>query len=227
MARHRLPPSSERRHALTALAALAFGASIAGAPIPARAAAFDLPALMELLAGVRSGEATFVERREVALLDRTVVTSGRLSFEAPDTFVRETLKPSRDRLAVTGNTLTMSRGDRSRSVQLDATPEAAVVVEAIRGTLTGNRAALERLFTPTVAGTAERWTLELVPREARLRNQVASLRVSGAQAVVREVAVTLADGDRSVMTIEPTRATPAGARPDAGRLPAGPASAPP
>ena len=167
MRRHRLPASSERRHALTALAALAFGASIAGAPIPARAAAFDLPALMELLAGVRSGEATFVERREVALLDRTVVTSGRLSFEAPDTFVRETLKPSRDRLAVTGNTLTMSRGDRSRSVQLDATPEAAVVVEAIRGTLTGNRAALERLFAPTVGGTAERWTLELVPREAR------------------------------------------------------------
>jgi hypothetical protein len=46
---------------------------------------------MQLLATVRSGEATFVERREVALLDRTVVTSGRLSFEAPDTFVRETL----------------------------------------------------------------------------------------------------------------------------------------
>jgi outer membrane lipoprotein-sorting protein len=94
------------------------------------------------------------------------VTSGRLSFEAPDTFVRETLKPSRDRLAVTGNTLTMSRGDRSRTVQLDASPEAAVIVEAIRGTLTGNRAALERLFTPTVGGSAERWTLDLVPREA-------------------------------------------------------------
>jgi outer membrane lipoprotein-sorting protein len=51
----------------------------------------------------------------VTVLDRTVVTSGRLFFEAPDTFVRETLKPSRDRLAVTGNTLTMSRGDRSRT----------------------------------------------------------------------------------------------------------------
>jgi len=226
MARHRLPPSSERRRVLSALGALALGCS-AGAVVPARAAAFDLPALMQLLATVRSGEATFVERREVALLDRTVVTSGRLSFEAPDTFVRETLKPSRDRLAVTGNTLTMTRGDRSRTVQLDATPEAAVIVEAIRGTLTGNRTALERLFTPTVGGTAERWTLELVPREARLRNQVASLRVSGAQAVVREVAVTAADGDRSVMTIEPTRATSSGAQSDAGRMPARPASAPP
>jgi len=222
----RLPPPNERRRLLSALGAFALG-GLAGAARPAVAAGFDIAALMQLLATVRSGEATFVERREVAMLDRTIVTSGRLSFEAPDTFVRETLKPSRDRLAVTGNTLTMSRGERSRTVQLDATPEAAVIIEAIRGTLTGNRAALERLFTPTLGGTPERWTLDLVPREARLRNQVAALRVSGAQAVVREVAVLMADGDRSVMTIEPTRAAstaptrPDAARPDAAQSGAG------
>jgi len=222
MTRHRFPPPSERRRLLALLGALALGT-----PGLAAAAGFDLPALMQLLATVRSGEATFIEKREVAVLDRTVVTSGRLSFEAPDTFVRETLKPSRDRLAVTGNTLTMSRGERSRTMQLDATPEAAVIVEAIRGTLTGNRAALERLFTPTVGGSAERWTLELVPREARLRNQVAALRVSGAQAVVREVAVTMADGDRSLMTIEPSRGAASAAKADAARVPTRPASPPP
>ena len=200
---------------------------LVGSAASAAAGPFNLEQLTQLLASKRSGEATFVEKREVSVLDRTLMTSGRLSFEAPDTFVRETLKPSRDRLAVTGNTLTMSRGDRSRTVQLDASPEAAVIVEAIRGTLTGNRAALERLFTPTVGGSAERWTLDLVPREARLRNQVAALKVSGAQAVVREVAITMADGDRSVMTIEPMRTTPAGARTDAGHPSARPASAPP
>ena len=45
------------------------------------------------------------------MLERTLESSGRLSFEAPDTFVRETLKPRRDRVAVVGNTLTMSRGE--------------------------------------------------------------------------------------------------------------------
>ena len=55
-------------------------------------AAFDLTQLTQLLATKRSGEATFVEQREVSVLDRTVTTSGRLSFEAPDTFVRENLK---------------------------------------------------------------------------------------------------------------------------------------
>ena len=110
------------------------------------AAAFDLAQLTQLLASKRSGEATFVEKREVSVLDRTLMTSGRLSFEAPDTFVRENLKPQRERVAVVGNMVTMSRGDRSRTVALDSVPEASVIIEAIRGTLTGNRESLQKLF---------------------------------------------------------------------------------
>ena len=180
-------------------------------PLVAGAAGFDLDALTSLLGRVKSGEATFTESRRIETLDRTLVSSGRLSFRAPDVFVRETLKPRREMLAVDGNTLTMSIGDRSRTMQLDASPEASVIVEAIRGTLTGNRGALERLFEASVSGSAERWSLELVPRDMRLRGQVASVRISGRESLAREVQVLLADGDRSVMTIEPaagSRGTP-------------------
>ena len=183
------------------VAAAAFGAT----------AAFDLGALTTLLGRVKSGEATFVEQRRVEMLDRTLESSGRLSFRAPDSFVRETLKPRREKLAVSGNSVTMSIGERSRTMALDASPEASVIVEALRGTLTGNRETLERLFEATVSGSAERWSLELVPRDLRLRGQVASVRVSGREGVAHEVQVLLADGDRSTMTIEPvagTRAAP-------------------
>lgn len=174
---------------------------------PAQAGpAFDLAALTLLLGRVKAGDAAFTESRRIEMLDRTLASSGRLSFRAPDTFVRETLSPRREKLAVSGNTLTMSLGERSRTMQLDASPEAAVIVEAIRGTLTGNRESLERLFEATVSGSAEQWSLDLVPRDLRLRGQVASVRVSGSDAVVREVAVLLADGDKSVMTISPLAA---------------------
>ena len=167
------------------------------------AAGFDLTQLTTQLARVKSGEATFTEKRRVEMLDRTLESSGRLAFRAPDTFIRETLKPRREKLEVTGNVLTMSLGERSRTLQLDSAPEAAVIVEAVRGTLTGNRESLERLFDANVSGSAERWSLDLVPRDLRLRGQVASVRVSGRDATVREVQVLLADGDRSTMTIEP------------------------
>jgi len=202
-----MPPTDllriDRRAAVALLAALA---------LPARAqAAFDLALLMRMLAQVKAGEATFTETRSVAMLERTLQSSGRLSFEAPDSFVRETLKPRREKVAVVGNSVTMSVGNgtgtRSRTVPLDSVPEAAVIMEAIRGTLTGNRDALERHFTPAVSGTPQRWTLELRPREPRLRELVVAVRLTGEQALVREVTVAMADGDRSVMTIEPVTPT--------------------
>ena len=203
----RRPPRArrpERRRFLAAtIAALGLAATLAFAPRAALAEAFDLGALTTLLGRVQSGEASFVETRRIEMLDRTLQSSGRLSFKAPDSFVRETLKPRHEKLAVDGNTLTMSLGERSRTMQLDASPEAAVIVEAVRGTLTGNRATLERLFETTISGDARAWTLKLVPRDLRLRGQVSAVQVSGREAMAREVMVQLADGDRSVMTIEP------------------------
>ena len=209
MPRRRLlrAPCPERRRFLVAtVVALGLATPLALAPPDAQAQAFDLGALMALLGKAKSGEATFVETRRIEMLDRTLQSSGRLSFKAPDSFVRETLKPRHEMLAVEGNTLTMTLGDRSRTMQLDASPEAAVIVEAIRGTLTGNRATLERLFETTVSGDASGWMLKLVPRDLRLRGQVSAVEVSGREGVAHEVLVQLADGDRSVMTIEPVAA---------------------
>jgi outer membrane lipoprotein-sorting protein len=166
-------------------------------------ASFDLAQLSELLGRVKSGEASFVEQRQVQVLGRTLESSGRLSFRAPDVFSRETLSPRHEKLEVSGNVLTLSSGDRSRTMQLDSSPEAAVVVEAIRGTLTGNRNALERSFAASVAGSAASWTLDLVPRDPHLRELVASVHLVGRESFVREMQVRLADGDRTTMTIEP------------------------
>src|SRR4051812_5229466 len=143
-----LMTSPDRRRTLASLLTL-----IAAAALPSIATAqapLDLTQLMQLLAQVKAGEAAFTEKRAVAMLDRTLESSGKLSFEAPDTFVRETLKPRHERLAVVGNMVTMSQGQRTRTVPLDSVPEAAVIVEAIRGTLTGNREAIERNFNASV-----------------------------------------------------------------------------
>jgi outer membrane lipoprotein-sorting protein len=196
-----MDPERRRRLRQAVFVAAALVASMPGLSLAEPA--FDLARLTELLGRVKSGEASFVETRRVEMLGRTLESSGRLSFRAPDTFSRETLQPRREKLAVQGNVLTMSIGERSRTMQLDSSPEAAVIVEAIRGTLTGNRESLERVFTATVSGDADGWTLDLVPLDARLRGQVASVRLLGRESLVREVQVWLADGDRSTMTITP------------------------
>ncbi|WP_236589016.1 outer membrane lipoprotein carrier protein LolA [Ramlibacter aurantiacus] len=185
------------------LAALAGLALWPAAPLASRAAGFDLAALTRLLGRNESGEALFREERHVAQIDQLLHASGRLSFSAPDVFVRETLQPRRERMAVNGNRLTLTQGGRTRTMALDATPEALVMVEAIRGTLTGRRDVLEKHFEVRLSGDAALWQLELVPRDTQVRAQVPLLRLTGQQAQVRELRVSMANGDRSVMQIEP------------------------
>ena len=165
--------------------------------------AFDLDALMALLAQRKSGEARFTEERTVTGFDSPLRASGTLSFSAPDRFSRETLEPRRERLEVVGNQLRLERSGRVRTLALDAVPELAALVEGLRGTLTGNAALLRRHFEVRVGGQASLWTLTLSPLDAQLAVQVRQLQLAGAGADLRSVDLQLAGNERSLMLIEP------------------------
>ncbi|CAA2104784.1 LolA-related protein [Variovorax paradoxus] len=166
-------------------------------------AAFDLPELMGLLAKQKSGEARFTEQRFVHGLEGPLDASGTLSFDAPDKLVRRTLSPRIETMAVEGNTLTLSRGGRNRTLALDSMPELLGLVEAMRGTLTGDGATLQRYFKTTVTGSTAKWTLDLVPLDSRLAAQVRSMRISGRSSEVLGLEMEFVGGDRSSMNITP------------------------
>lgn len=199
-------------HALQRLVAPWLVATSLGAlALPAHA--LDLPELMTLLAQKRSGEARFTEQREVKGLDSALTSSGTLSFAAPDRFTRRTLTPRPETMVVEGNIVTLTRNGRTRSLALDASPEMEAIVESVRGTLTGNSVSLQQHFKLAVAGTSEQWTLELKPATPRLAAMLHSVRIGGRRSEVLTVEMRLADGDRSVMQIEPVVAAAPAARP--------------
>ncbi len=166
-------------------------------------AGFDLPALTTLLAQRKSAEARFTEERFVSGLDLPLRASGTLSFNAPDRFVRRTLEPRPETMSVEGNTVTLQRGGRSRSMAVDAIPELTALIEAVRGTLNGDAATLTHYFNTKVEGGPALWTLALTPRDSRLAQQVRELKITGQADVLRSVEIFLAGGDRSLMLIDP------------------------
>jgi outer membrane lipoprotein-sorting protein len=165
--------------------------------------AFDLPDLMALLAQQKKGEATFTEQRFVRGLEGPLEASGVLSFTPPDKLTRRTLTPRPETMSVDGNILTLSRGGRSRTLTLDSMPELLGMVEAMRGTLSGDTQSLQRYFRSTVTGSGDKWTLELAPIDSRLAAQVRTLRLSGRGGEVLGIEMEFIGGDRSVMTITP------------------------
>ena len=169
---------------------------------------FDLDALMAQLAQRKGGETRFTEERTVTGFDSPLRASGTLSFSAPDRFARMTLEPRRERMEVAGNQIRLERGNRVRQLTLDAVPELASLVEGLRGTLSGDAAALRRHFEVRLAGHAGLWTLTLVPSDAALLTQVRQLQIVGTGADLRTVELLMAGNQRSLMTIEPLVAGP-------------------
>jgi outer membrane lipoprotein-sorting protein len=169
-------------------------------------APWDIERLMQALARVQVGRADFVETKTIAMLDKPVVSSGQLFYVAPDKLEKRTLKPRPESMIIEGNTLVIERGRQNITMQVDSAPELAGFVNSIRGTLAGDRRALERSFALSLEGPPQRWLLTLKPLDQRMAAAVASIRIAGVQDDVRSVEILQADGDRSVMTISRTSA---------------------
>ncbi len=183
------------------LASLTLGLMLATAS-PAVLAAWDIQQLMNALAQNKSSQASFVERKNIAILERPIESSGELFYTAPDHLEKRTLKPKPESMVIDGGDLLIERSRQKHRLQLQAYPELAAFIDSIRGTLAGDRQALERSYQLSLEGTPERWTLQLLPRDDKMLAVVQRIRIAGARDQVRSIEISQADGDSSVMSIE-------------------------
>jgi outer membrane lipoprotein-sorting protein len=166
-------------------------------------AAWDLATLMDDLARHKGGRVRFVEKKYIALLEKPVVSSGEMTYTAPDRLEKRTLQPKPELMVLDRETLTLERGKQKFVLRLSDQPEAQVFVDSIRGTLSGNRAMLERSYALHLSGTRERWTLSLLPSDQRIATLVSRITVGGTRNIVDSIEYLQADGDRAVMSITP------------------------
>ena len=183
------------RHVLVALALML-------APVIGHAAEWDIDQLMRGLAQTHSSHASFVEKKTIAMLAKPVESSGELFYTAPDYLEKRTLKPKPESMILDHGTLVIERGRQKHQLQLQNYPELAAFIDSIRGTLAGERKALERNYRLSLDGSAENWTLQLLPTDEKMQAVVKRIRITGVFDAVRSIEITQADGDSSLMLIE-------------------------
>lgn len=166
-------------------------------------AAWDITQLMQGLAQNKSGRASFVEKKYIALLDKPVESSGELLYTAPDRLEKRTFKPRPESMLIESGTLTVERNKRRMTLRLQDYPELVAFTESIRGTLAGDVAALRRVYNLELEGSEERWTLILRPVETKMLDVVQRIRIGGSRAEVKTIEIEQTDKDRSVMVIAP------------------------
>ena len=158
------------------------------------------------LARHKGGRAKFVETRNLALLDKPLVATGELSYTPPDRLEKRTLTPKPELLRLDGDMLSIEREQQKLSINLASQTEALAFVDSIRGTLSGNRAALEKNYALHLSGTRENWVLTLLPSEPKIAALLLRITVTGSHNQVRSIEYLQADGDRSLLAIEPVAA---------------------
>ncbi len=172
-------------------------------PLGAAAAEpWTLERLMQGLAHTRAARASFVEKKTVRILEQPLVASGELSFTAPDRLEKRTLRPRPELLLLQGDTLTLERAGQTTRLDLRSHPEVAAFTESIRGTLAGDRQALERNYLLSLQGSEASWVLTLIPADAAMRALVERVRIAGRHADLSVIEIQQANGDSSLMSVQ-------------------------
>ena len=177
-------------------------ALLVATPVNSDCNGWTIDRLMQAMQEIRSDHASFTERKSIAMLEEPVDSSGELFYRAPDRMEKRTLKPKPESMILDGDSLVFERGGKKRRFQLQETPELAAFIASIRGILAGDRAALERNYGLSLEGSADDWTLQLLPLDEKIHAVVTSIRITGAGNAVHSIETLQADGDSSLMLIE-------------------------
>ncbi len=168
---------------------------------------WDMDQLMLILANTKSGHASFIEKKNIAVLDKPVESSGELIYIAPDRLEKHTLKPKPESMVLEKDKLIVDQRGKKHVLSLQSYPEIAALTDSIRATLAGNRSALEKSYKLSLSGTEQEWKLTLLPIQEKMKKVVSSILISGTSNLLQTIEIKQADGDSSFMTITPIPGT--------------------
>jgi hypothetical protein len=171
-----------------------------GTSILAEASAgWTLENLMQTLASVERRQARFTEIRELALLQQDLTSTGSLSFQRPDSLVKQFDPPEGLRYEITAKRLLIRRRDGSEEIiRLDNAPQLLAYVAAMQAVLAGDLERLASYFELHLEGTREAWQLRLTPKEPGLARQVNRVEITGADDTVMGFVIVEQGGDRII-----------------------------
>jgi len=164
---------------------------------PPEAATVEADWILEKLARPAPMRTGFVELRGSALLKAPLRIVGEYQRPRDGVLVREVRAPYAEVTTITPGAVTIARAGKSpRTFALSRAPELAGLQASFGALLAGDRALLERHYRVASAGTRQRWTLALTPRDAELAAKVQNITLHGRGAELRCIETAPAgDGD--------------------------------
>lgn len=187
-------PAARSIRLASALAVLAVVLAAASTASAAQGVAADW--ILSALARPAPVRTDFVELRGSPLLKAPLRLSGEYRRPDADTLVREVRSPYRETTTLRAGEATIARdGKAPRTFSLSRVPELAGLQSSFGALLAGDRIGIERSYAVTAAGSRERWTLTLAPKDKALATRVRDIVLYGQGAELRCIETRPAKGD--------------------------------
>ena len=184
------------------LALLCAGLSLAAPPAVAQPV-WGLPPLMHDLARVRSASARFTERSTLPMLSAPLLSSGVLTYVAPDYVRKTTVSPLPEDFVLSHDKVTMTGGGirQTQVFLLTEAPQIAGLVEGVRATLAGDLPTLDRFYRVRLSGIPGNWQLLLRPRDAALGRFLSWMLILGSGNRIDAIDTASGDGGHTEMGV--------------------------
>lgn len=187
-----------RRAVLCLLVALA--APIASASVRADAPAPELSDVLARLAQIEALSAHFREEKRMPLLAEPLISEGTLHYAKPRLLVRHTEKPRKQSVLLRGETLSFGDGSEAQRISLSSQPALRVLVDTIVSVLAGDRAALEKAATVSIASHEGGYRIKVVPKDPKVKRLIQTMSFDGKGAMLTRMEILDASGDTALTT---------------------------
>jgi outer membrane lipoprotein-sorting protein len=168
----------------------------------------SLDDLLARFARLQGMSARYREEKRIALLKRPLQSEGSIQFAAPNLLLRRVERPEPAVMLLAGDTLQIADATGARRIDLQGNPMVRHFVLTFVHVLSGDRAALERLYALSftsgassgAAPPARGWRLELTPRQPELARMIERATLVGQGPVVEQMTLQERNGDTTVLS---------------------------
>lgn len=170
--------------------------------MPLHAEAFTLEGLMRGLAAARHPTRHFTESRNSELLVAPISLHGTLAY-VDGRLIKDIRQPFRERFSVEGDRLLIEREGEAEPQQiiLSDYPPLFTFVTVFRASLEGDLKTLQQHYQTDLGGNANRWQLELRPRDARVAVHLKRIEIEGTQDDISRFTIEEQSGDSSILQL--------------------------
>ena len=131
--------------------------------------------------------------------------AGELRYRSPGHLEMLVRQPKPESFFYQNGVLTIDGGGASgREISVDSQILLSTLFTALVGTLSGDESKLRGAFDLFFSDSDCAWRLTMIPKAERVRGKVEGVEISGTKERIEQIVFTLANGDRSVLTIRET-----------------------